>query len=159
VHQSTESIARELVTLVRSVKDLHGIVVPDGGPMLERPAFVLLMVIAERGRLRPSALADCLFVDLSTVSRQLVALEQAGWVARERDPEDRRAQLVRVTTEGDHVLQRNHQARREVLAELLGDWPEADLSSFAGHLSRFNKATQIRRQAATASHGTRQENR
>lgn len=153
------AIARELVTLIRTVRDLHGIVVPAGGPMLERAAFVVLLRVAEQGPLRPSALADCLYVDLSTVSRQLVTLEGAGWVVRERDPEDRRAQLVRVTPEGVRVLECNHHARREVLAELLADWPDADRESFAAQLSRFNDAAQIRRQAATAAAGTRQENR
>jgi DNA-binding MarR family transcriptional regulator len=159
VADSTVTIARELLSLVRTVKDLHGIVVPAGSPMLERAAFVVLMCIAEQGRVRPSALADHLFVDLSTVSRQLVTLESAGWVARERDPEDRRAQLVRVTSEGERVLQCNHDARREVLAELLASWSDLDREAFAVQLSRFNDAAQNRRHAATAAAGTRQENR
>jgi DNA-binding MarR family transcriptional regulator len=165
LHDPTDTIARELVALVRSVKDLHGIVVPEGGPMLERPAFVMLMRIAEQGPLRPSALADCLFVDLSTVSRQLVTLETAGWVIRERDPDDRRAQLLHVTPEGTRVLQQNHQARREALDDLLASWPEPDRVAFAIQLSRFNEAAshrvvQNRRPAvAVAAAGPRGENR
>ena len=144
MHDPTDVIARELVALVRAVKDLHGIVVPDGGPVLERPAFAILMRIAELGPLRPSALADCLIVDLSTVSRQLVTLETAGWVARDRDPDDRRAHLLRVTPEGERVLQRNHQARREALDDLLASWPPTDRTSFADQLSRFNDAASRR---------------
>jgi DNA-binding MarR family transcriptional regulator len=155
VQDPTDMIARELVALVRTVRDLHGIVVPDGGPVLERPAFAILMRIADQGPVRLSALADRLFLDLSTVSRQLVTLEAAGWVARERDPDDRRAQLVRVTPEGERVLQRNHQARREALDDLLVSWPQSDRISFADHLSRFNDAASRRvvqnRRAGTAA--------
>jgi DNA-binding MarR family transcriptional regulator len=157
VHDSTAAIARELVSLVRTVKDLHGLIVPGGGPVLERPSFVLLLLIAEHGPVRASALADRLFIDVSTVSRQLVTLESAGWVQRDPDPEDRRAQLLRVTAEGEQVLDCNRLARTEALADLLGSWSEADRAAFADQLARFNHAAQIRRQAVTAATGTRQE--
>jgi DNA-binding MarR family transcriptional regulator len=162
VSDPADVIARELVALFRSVRDLHGIVVPEGGPVLERPAFVMLLRIAEQGPLRPSALADCLFVDLSTVSRQLATLETAGWVVREKDPDDRRAQLLQATAEGRIVLQRNHQARRDALEDLLASWSADDRVAFAGHLRRFNEAAsqrvlQNRRPIAVA--GTRGENR
>jgi DNA-binding MarR family transcriptional regulator len=152
---ATDVIARELVQLVRAAKELHTVVGPRVGPVLERPAFVLLVRIADRGPLRPSAVADALCVDLSTVSRQLAALESAGWVARERDAEDRRAHLVRVTPEGREVLDDNYRARREALAGLLTGWSDIERAEFGAQLARFNDAVQIRRQTG----GTRQENR
>ncbi|HEY0486672.1 MAG TPA: MarR family transcriptional regulator [Mycobacteriales bacterium] len=149
-----EVIARELVALVRSAKELHAVAAPGDGPVLERPAFVLLVRIAEHGPLRPSVAADVLCVDLSTVSRQLAALETAGWISRERDPEDRRAHLVRVTEAGRHVLDQNFRLRREALAGLLAGWPDEERAGFGTHLTRFNEAVRNRRQAA----GTRGEN-
>jgi DNA-binding MarR family transcriptional regulator len=142
----SDAIARELARLIRAIKDLHGVVVPAGAPTLERPAFLLLLRIAEHGPARPSALADSLYLDLSTVSRQLGALEVAGWVARERDAGDRRAQLVRVTPEGERVLELNHRARRDLLDEILTGWPAHDQAAFAAHLARFNESVQHRRQ-------------
>ena len=159
----TAVIARELVALVRSVKDLHGLVVPTDGPTVERPAFLILMRVSEAGPLRPSALADTLCVDLSTVSRQLVTLEARGWVERQPDDQDRRAHLVRVTDEGRQVLQRNLRARLDLIGGFLAGWNEEERTSFAAQLARFNEAVntyaQIRRQAAIAPAGTRQENR
>jgi DNA-binding MarR family transcriptional regulator len=148
-----DAIARELVTLVRWSKELHTVVIPDEGPMLERPAFVLLVRIAERGPLRPSAVADALCVDLSTVSRQLAALEFAGWIVRERDAEDGRAHLVRVTPEGQQVLDHNFRARRDALGGLLAEWSEEDRVGFGAQLTRFNEAVRNRRHGT----GTRQE--
>jgi DNA-binding MarR family transcriptional regulator len=160
----TEVIARELVALIRSVKDLHGVVVPQDGPTVERPAFLILMRAAEAGPLRPSALADALCVDLSTVSRQLATLEGRGWIERQPDDQDRRAHLVRMTEAGRQVLRHNVQARLDVLTGSLAGWSSAELTSFAAQLTRFNAAVnehtaQIRRQVATAPTGTRQENR
>jgi DNA-binding MarR family transcriptional regulator len=160
----TAVIARELVALVRSLKDMHGIVAPNDGPTVERPAFLILMRVSEAGPLRPSVLADTLCVDLSTVSRQLVTLEARGWVDRQPDDQDRRAHLVRVTDAGRQVLQRNVQARLDVLTGFLTGWSEADRTAFAAQLTRFNQSVnehsaQIRRQSATAVAGTRQENR
>jgi DNA-binding MarR family transcriptional regulator len=149
----TDAIARELVTLVRSTKELHAVALPGQGPVLERPAFILLVRIAEQGPLRPSAVADALCVDLSTVSRQLAALESAGWLVRERDPEDRRAHLVRVTPEGRLVLDHNCRARREALGGLLAGWSDEDRAAFHAQLARFNDAVRTRRLGA----GTRQE--
>lgn len=160
----TAVIARELVALIRSLKELHGLVVAPGGTTVERPALLILMRVSESGPLRPSALADTLCVDLSTVSRQLVTLEARGWVERQPDEVDRRAHLVRVTDEGRQVLQRDIQARLDLIAGVLAEWPEADRTSFAAQLTLFNEsvnthAAQFRRQVATASAGTRQENR
>jgi DNA-binding MarR family transcriptional regulator len=159
----TAVIARELVALVRSLKELHGLVVPTGGPTVERPAFLILMRVFDAGPLRPSALADTLCVDLSTVSRQLVTLEARGWVERLPDEVDRRAHLVRVTEEGRRVLDRNVEARLDLVAGFLADWPEPARTSFAAQLTSFNQsvnthAAQFRRQVATAPAGTRQEN-
>lgn len=141
-----EEITRQLVTLFRSAGHLHQTVaLPDGVPALERPAFLLLMRLAERGPVRASTIADCLYLDLSTVSRQLTGLESADWVAREPDPEDRRASLVRLTDAGLSVLRRNKAARQAAIRDMLSDWPQADLADFARLLTRMNDSMAARR--------------
>jgi len=146
-----EEIIRQLVTLVRSTAHLPQLAPPDGSPVLERPAFLLLIRLAEQGPLRVSALAGCLQVDLSTVSRQLTALESAGWVGRTSDPDDRRASLVRATEAGLAVLHANKEARRAAVREMLADWPEADRADFARLLARMNDSIAARRAAAPAA--------
>jgi len=45
-----EEIIRQLVTLVRSTAHLPQLAPPDGSPVLERPAFLLLIRLAEQAR-------------------------------------------------------------------------------------------------------------
>lgn len=134
---SVETLARQLGMLVRRVRDLHSTVVSGLGLRVELAGVAVLSLLAERGPSRPSALAEALHVDLSTTSRQLSALEREGWLVRERDPDDQRAQLVDLSPTGAEVLQRVRAASVEHLARLLPDWSAADLDAFAAHLARF----------------------
>ncbi len=107
---------------------------------LERHAQALLGAIAKRGPLRPSALADVMQLDLSTISRQVTALETAGLVMRDPDPADRRASLLRVSDRGAAVFARNVERFRQVFAELLDDWTEPEREEFARLFIRLNEA-------------------
>lgn len=142
-----EEIIRQLVTLVRGTAHMQQVAPPTGAPALERPAFVLLIRLSEQGPARVSTLAGCLQVDLSTVSRQLTALESAGWVAREPDLDDRRASLVRITDVGLAVLRANKEARRAAIREMLADWPEDDRADFARLLARMNSSMAAHRES------------
>lgn len=147
---SFEACTNELISFVRATKRLSHVPVPDG-PALERPALMLLFGTAEHGPVRPSFLAEQLTLDLSTVSRQLTALESSGWLARERDPDDRRAFLVRITPEGKRVLDLNLAARRALLRELITDWSEHERLEFARLLGLLNKSLQQRNGAQTCA--------
>ncbi len=65
-----------------------------------------LILIEANGRLSQIALANALATDQSTVVNMLVALERRGYVSRIRLPEDRRYQVLSVTTEGRGALRR-----------------------------------------------------
>src|SRR4051794_30292364 len=60
------------------------------------PSFgwALLVPLERDGEQRCSALAAQAGVDVSVVSRQVAALERAGYVERRPDPEDGRASLI-----------------------------------------------------------------
>ena len=130
---------------------------PRGGPVLERPAYFVLAKIHLLGPVRPSALAELLGLDLSTVSRHVSALERAGWVARERDPEDGRAYLVRATPEGVAVFHVNRQRWFDMVRQILSDWPEQDLHDLVRLLTRFNDAADMYPGGGTASRTTDNE--
>lgn len=142
---SFDACANELMSFVRTTKRISTLPVVKDAPALERPALMLLAGTVERGPVRPSVLAETLYLDLSTVSRQLAALESSGWVVRERDADDRRAFLVRATDEGRRVLCANMDARRAMLRDLMTDWSEDERLDFARLLGRLNK-TLVRRQ-------------
>lgn len=107
------------------------------GLSLERAAYPLLRRIGEAETLRPSDVATALSLDVSTVSRQVKQLELEGLVAREPDPSDGRASVLALTPAGHDALERLRRARREVLADVVGDWPEDDRATLAELICRL----------------------
>lgn len=71
----------------------------------------LLVAIAKAGPMRSSALGQTLYLEASTLSRNLERMERRGWILREVDPEDARVRWLSVTPEG-----------RQLLADLLPAW-------------------------------------
>ncbi|WKD58686.1 MarR family winged helix-turn-helix transcriptional regulator [Corynebacterium caspium] len=62
-----------------------------------------LTCLAENGAYSQTALAETLLMDASDVVRLIDSLEVHGWVRRDRDPKDRRRQLVTCTEKGKEV--------------------------------------------------------
>src|SRR4051794_32042767 len=89
-----QALARALVALKTSPQSF-GI---DG--RVDRAAYLTLARLSDLGTARMSELAALLGLDLSTVSRQVRALEELGLVGRTSDPEDRRAYLLEPTESG-----------------------------------------------------------
>ncbi len=135
--RALEDVARELGALLRRLKGLHAEVTAVADVRLEMPAFAVLMTLELEGAQRPSSLADTLDLDLSTVSRQLSALEREGRVLRQRDADDHRAQIVELSPAGRDVLSLIRRTRVERLSARLPDWSEDELAAFAGQLARF----------------------
>ena len=147
----TEALASELVALVRGLRELGSSVPSVDGQRLDVPAAAVLGHVGDAGPLRLSALAERLFLDVSTVSRQVPALERAGWLVREPDPCDRRATLLRLTEEGQQALAARRRGYADLLAQVLPDWDEDELRALAGSLSRLNADLSAHRSASVAT--------
>ena len=133
---------------------------PDGLD-LDRSAYLLLGRIVAAGPTRLSALADGLRLDLSTISRQVHALEAAGLVGRTTESTDRRASLIAATDRGREIYNRNRAVQQAALRDLMSDWTDAERDEFARLLTRFNDTIASRHPAppnASRTAGTRQEN-
>lgn len=61
-------------------------------------------------------------------------LEESGWVRREPDPEDGRAQRVRLTDHGHERLHRHRSDRSRRIAERLGALDRSDQAALAAAL-------------------------
>lgn len=142
-----ETVSAELVQLVRGLRELHGAITAASQHAVDPSGAAVLSRLDELGPVRLSTLAGALCLDVSTVSRQVPVLERHGWVARERDPEDQRAQLLELTAAGRQVLADVRRSRLDVLRRLLPEWTEAELESFARQLRRFNDDVTTNRQA------------
>lgn len=150
-----ETVSKELVTLVRGLRELHGTVTQASHYPVDASGAAILARLDDLGPSRLSTLATVLCLDLSTVSRQVPGLERSGWVARERDPEDNRAQLLELTDLGREVLADVRRTRTDVLTRLLPDWTENELRVLAAQLTRFNRDVTGNRASITlASAGT-----
>ena len=76
--------------------------------------------------MRLSDLAAAVELDASTVSRQIKQLEDKGIVERTADPEDGRASLIRISSEGRDVIQAAFRRRFERLKVVLEPWSQHD---------------------------------
>lgn len=104
----------------------------------ENPATVFLLRHLRRSEsMRVSDLADCSRLDVSTVSRHVKALEEAGHLVRVEDPDDKRAWLLRITEQGSALYDEAMNARCAVLETVLADWPHDDRATLARLMDRL----------------------
>ena len=92
------------------------------GGRLERTGYLALSKLEAHGPLRASDLAGLLELDLSTVSRQVRLLEDAGLVSRSADPSDGRAHLLALSPAGRSALDAARRARHAVLERAMDSW-------------------------------------
>jgi DNA-binding MarR family transcriptional regulator len=111
-------------------------VADHAGVHLDRSAYVLLVRLSERPW-RVGELAEHLCLDVSTVSRQVQALEEARLARRERHPTDRRGWVVVIDEGGIVAVEAHRRARREIFAELLGDASTDELETVTSVLHRL----------------------
>lgn len=97
----------------------------------------LLGHLVECGATRMRVLADWQGVDKSTMTAHVQRLESRGLVAREPDPDDRRAVLVRPTPEARRALDRNSATARALLGELVAEWSAPDRGRLTRLLDRL----------------------
>ncbi|WP_426594521.1 MarR family winged helix-turn-helix transcriptional regulator [Cellulomonas sp. McL0617] len=105
---------------------------------LERSAYLVLRLLDTTGPVGINAIADHLRLDASTITRQVLAMEAAGLVTRERDPRDGRRAVVTETPAGVEALARTRVARAEVYNDVLTGWSTTDRELLAHLLTRLN---------------------
>jgi DNA-binding MarR family transcriptional regulator len=89
---------------------------------MRRQHFTVLTSLAEQGEASQAALGRRLWIDPSDLHAIAAELERDGLIARVRDPEDRRRNVVTITAVGRAKLKRLDalidQAQRELLSPL-----------------------------------------
>ena len=112
----TSRLARALEQRLEPVYREHG---------LEAGWHDVLATLRRQGppyRLRPSEFTGALMLTSSGTTKRLDRLEQAGLIAREPDPEDRRGTLITLTAAGrkliDDVMEAHLANERRLLAAL-----------------------------------------
>jgi DNA-binding MarR family transcriptional regulator len=101
-----------------------------------------LDLIARHGPLSPSALARRAGLHPATITGVLDRLERGGWVARERDPADRRAVTVRALRDRSAELLRLYSGMSTSMDEVCAHYTDTELQLVAGFLRRTTRAGQ-----------------
>ena len=99
-----------------------------------------LDLIARHGPLSPSALARRAGLHPATMTGILDRLERGGWVARERDPSDRRAVVVRALRERNAELMRLYSGMNASMDEICAGYGDTELEVLADFLRRTERA-------------------
>jgi DNA-binding MarR family transcriptional regulator len=99
-----------------------------------------LELINRLGPLSPSALARRAGLHPATMTGILDRLERGGWVARERDPSDRRAVVIRALRERNAELFRLYAGMNTAMDQLCAGYGDDQLELLADFLRRTANA-------------------
>ena len=119
------------------------------GDELDYSLLPVLRVLCEGGPARHTALAERLRLDASTVSRKIRHLEERRLVVVSPDAADGRARQVELLPAGRRALEQLLDRRRDLIADVLSSWPDADRALLHQLLDRFN--TDLTRSADVAA--------
>jgi DNA-binding MarR family transcriptional regulator len=143
----------EFSSLLRAFKDLNSHALEETGVGCELAGAHVLTRLELLGPVRLTDLALALGLDPSSVSRQVSSLERAGWVAREKDPHDQRAQRLHLTPAGNEAVAGLQRSRARALERLTPGWDARDFDDLTDRLARLNHDLEANR----ALLGARQE--
>lgn len=135
------ALEKELTVFLRRARASSGEMAREVHPDLEPAAYGLLACLEGVGNQRATDIAGYIGVGKATMSRQLKALEALGLVARERDPDDGRAWLIRLTAEGATRLRTVRDARRARYVRTLAGWERTEVAELARLLHQLNTST------------------
>ncbi|MFG2651475.1 MarR family transcriptional regulator [Streptomyces sp. NPDC048436] len=99
-----------------------------------------LDLVNRDGPLTPTALAGRANLHPATLTGILDRLERAGWIARERDPSDRRAVRIRALRDRSGELISLYAGMSSSIDAICADYTEADLALLTDFLTRATTA-------------------
>jgi DNA-binding MarR family transcriptional regulator len=128
---SGQELVVSLLTVARRLRAR----LPEG--RIDPAMMFVLHHVQAGGSLRVSALAEAMGLDTSTASRHVRQLEEAGYLARTGDPDDRRASRVRLTRRGRAALDQAMRTRAAVVDRAIADWPDDDRATLTTLMTRL----------------------
>jgi DNA-binding MarR family transcriptional regulator len=134
--ESRDAVPADIVELERALTRIshlltrarqHDRTLAEAGVNVDRAGVPLLRMLADEGApMRPGELAVRLSVEAPHVTRQVQRLERAGFVERVPDPDDGRAQRVRLSLTGKEAVDSIRAVSRRWMHEALAEWPPED---------------------------------
>lgn len=133
----------EVGVLIRRIRRVIGERARAVHPDLLPASYLMLAYVRDHEPIRASAMCTVFDIDKGAISRQVQHLIDLGLVDKQPDPEDGRATLLSISTDGEERLEGVAVERRELLAERLADWSAEELTAFSTSLRRYNDALGI----------------
>jgi DNA-binding MarR family transcriptional regulator len=135
---SLETATQLNIELVRVMKLFHSMRqhAPKVHPGVEPGSYPILFNLIA-GPQRVSLLAEHVYSDVSTVSRQVTTLVSHGLLVKVTDPHDGRACMVSLSTEGAALVEHLKAVRGQWFRQALHDWEPADAEAFSSYLQQF----------------------
>lgn len=99
--------------------------------------YAAMLLLEAHQNLWQSQIAETLGLDRTTVTYLVDGLEKRGWLARKRDPNDRRAHMVTLTGGGKKALAEIKPAVTEAKKDLLKPLSAAEQDQLCDLLSRL----------------------
>lgn len=107
-------------------------------PEIEPASYSVLATLQREGPARMTSIARHLGIGKPTLSRQLATLVSRGWVIKETDPADGRAQTVSLTPEGLERLEGAQNERAERYMTMLQTWSEEEIGTLSYLVAKLN---------------------
>lgn len=98
-------------------------------------------LILREGPLSPSAISRMTGLHPATMTGILDRLERGGWVARDRDPSDRRAVLIRALRDRNAEVIRHYSGMNSSMDDVCAEYSETELELLADFLRRTAAAS------------------
>jgi DNA-binding MarR family transcriptional regulator len=143
---STSGEPDDLSTIERSLEQLfrlnasrkvHQRRAAAAGVAISQPGFQLLRRVQGQDGIQIGELARLTEMDPAATGRQIAQLEADGLVTRERDSDDGRAVVVKVTAAGAEVRRRLSMVAERHMSDVLASWSDVDRRRLAALLPRF----------------------
>ncbi|WP_430331584.1 MarR family winged helix-turn-helix transcriptional regulator [Rhodococcus sp. ACT016] len=117
----------------------HALARQRGGQKLDRSAYLILARLELEPPMSLRELSEAFRLDISTINRQVGALERHGYVERVADPAGGAARKIEPTRAGLDQLHDDRDLNCRGIGAVLDGWSETDIAELRNVLTRFNR--------------------
>lgn len=123
-----DRLHRSLIAVADLVNrfDVDARLLAAAGVKLDRALFPLLARVAMNPDINVAEMANIVGRDHSTVSRQVIKLEELGLLVRRPDPDDSRSRRLVLSPHGQEIMARIAEIRRQWMEAHFRSWPPND---------------------------------
>jgi MarR family transcriptional regulator, organic hydroperoxide resistance regulator len=139
---STDTLER-LQEAFRTIMRTMGTQLAEPVSGLTGPQFYILHQLEQKEKCTVGELAESMGVKPSAITAMVDRLDKHGFVARDRDEEDRRVVYISLRDSGKHILQIAKQNRREKLNKMFSHLTEDELQHFVSIFEKLAVAAVI----------------